>query len=266
MKNESTPPDHEKEPEGKTFSGSKALVTWCLLIGVMTLVIAPVATIKMAEWKWRQESVHKAETAETSPPTQENHDQASAKPNFGGPFTLTDQNGNTVTDASFRGKNLLVYFGYTYCPDLCPTALQNITETLDELGPAADNVRVLFITVDPARDTPAKLKDYVESFHPNIVGLTGSPEQIAAVAKAYGATYAKAETVDDGNYMMDASTFMYVEDAQGKPLASMDMEQVDPSTIADTLRDLWGLPKPANKSSANTEQQPATDGDADQEP
>ncbi|MDD5586941.1 MAG: SCO family protein [Alphaproteobacteria bacterium] len=162
---------------------------------------------------------------------------------FGGPFTLVDQNGATVTDATYRGKYLLVYFGYTYCPDLCPTALQNITETLDELGPDASKVQALFITIDPARDTKAKLKDYTASFHPGITGLTGTPEQIAAAAKAYNVTYARAENVDGDDYIMDHSTHVYVLDPGGKPVTSMDLEDVDPEYLAGQLRRLWTSPE-----------------------
>lgn len=220
----------------KPSSGGDALIKWCLLIGVITLVLAPVATLKIAEWKIKQDAATKAEMAANGVKTD--------NLNFGGPFSLVNQDGIPVTDATYRGKYLLVYFGYTYCPDLCPTALQNITETVEELGLKSDDLRVLFITVDPERDLPAKLKDYVASFHPNIAGLTGAPDQVAAVAKAYGVTYKKAETVDDGNYVMDHTTLMYVLDKSGKPLASMDMEQVDPQIIADILRKLWRLPKP----------------------
>ena len=108
---------------------------------------------------------------------------------IGGPFSLTDQNGRTVTDRTSRGKPFLVFFGYTKCPDFCPTTMFEISEMLQKLGPAADRTRALFITVDPERDTPAALKDYVSSFDPRITALTGEPEAIAAVAKAYRAYF-----------------------------------------------------------------------------
>ena len=108
---------------------------------------------------------------------------------IGGPFSLTDQNGRTVTDQDLKGRPFLVFFGYTNCPDFCPTTMFEISEVLRKLGPDGDRTRALFITVDPERDTPAALKDYVSSFDPRIIALTGEPEAIAAVAKAYRAYY-----------------------------------------------------------------------------
>src|SRR5690606_11015171 len=102
----------------------------------------------------------------------------------GGPFALTDHTGERVTDQDFRGRYMLVYFGYTWCPDVCPTELQVISSALDELGDKAAQIRPIFITVDPERDTVAQMADYVANFHPSFVGLTGSSEEVAAVAKA----------------------------------------------------------------------------------
>lgn len=104
---------------------------------------------------------------------------------FGGPFSLTNHDGERVTDADFRGKHMLVYFGFTQCADLCPVDLPTIATALDLLGAQADQLQPLFITVDPQNDTPAVLKDYVGAFHPKLVGLTGTPDEIAAAAKAY---------------------------------------------------------------------------------
>lgn len=104
---------------------------------------------------------------------------------FGGPFALTDHHGRRVTDADFRGRYLLIYFGFTQCVDLCPVDMPVMADALDRLGAKADQLQPLFITVDPVNDTPAVLRDYVTAFHPRIVGLTGSEEEIAAVAKAY---------------------------------------------------------------------------------
>jgi protein SCO1/2 len=115
-----------------------------------------------------------------------------ARPAVGGPFALVDSEGRAVTDADFRGRFMLVYFGFTYCPDVCPTSLTYIAQALDRLGPDADKVVPVFITVDPERDTPEQLKEYVRHFHPKLVGLTGTPEQIAAAAKAYRVYFAKA--------------------------------------------------------------------------
>jgi len=132
-------------------------------------------------------------------------------PAIGGAFTLTSTHGTTVTEQSYRGKIQLVYFGYTYCPDACPIMLNTIASALDELGPLAARVQPLFITIDPQRDTPEVLAQFVESFNPRIVGLTGTPAQIAAAAKAFGVYYAPYETADapDG-YLMDHTSTAFV--------------------------------------------------------
>jgi protein SCO1 len=136
------------------------------------------------------------------------------QPAVGGPFTLVDGDGRTVTDRDYRGKWLVVYFGFTFCPDACPTALSKIAESLDALGPDAARVQPLFITIDPERDTPPVMKQYVAAFDSRIVGLTGTPQQIAAVAKAYRAYY---QRVGDGpNYTMDHSTGIYLVDPAGR--------------------------------------------------
>lgn len=113
---------------------------------------------------------------------------------IGGPFALIDHNGKRVTNADFRGRYLLIYFGYTYCPDVCPTELFVISQALDMLGEAAARVQPLMITIDPERDTPEELADYVANFHPRLIGLTGTPDAIAAVAKEYGVYYEKVYT------------------------------------------------------------------------
>jgi protein SCO1/2 len=170
---------------------------------------------------------------------QELREQAS-HPNgtIGGPFTLTNQNNKTVHDTDYRGKYLLVYFGYTYCPDLCPTGLDGIAHALDQLGPDAHKVQPLFITVDPARDTPEKLKEYIASFSPEIAGLTGTPDQIASVAREYQVYYAKGDNVEDGQYLMDHSNLIYVMDPQGKFVTSFP-EDMEPAAMAEALRTIW---------------------------
>jgi protein SCO1/2 len=121
---------------------------------------------------------------------------------------LTDQQGNRVTDRDFRGKWLLIFFGYTHCPDVCPTTLSNLADTLAELDKAADRVQVLFMTLDPERDSPKVLLDYTAAFDRRIIGLTGSPEEIAATATAYHVKYAKAQSGDD--YFVDHSALIHV--------------------------------------------------------
>lgn len=134
---------------------------------------------------------------------------------IGGAFALTDENGQSVTDQTYRGKWLLVFFGFTHCPDVCPTALNDIALTLDQLGPLAAKIQPLFVTVDPERDTPDVMKDYTEAFHSSIVGLTGSPEQIAEAAKAYRVYYKKVPQGDD-DYTMDHSGITYIMTPDGK--------------------------------------------------
>lgn len=139
------------------------------------------------------------------------------KAQVGGPFTLVDATGRTVTDADFRGRYMLVYFGYTYCPDVCPAGLQVIAAALDKLGPKADKVAPIFISVDPARDTPAKMGDYVKSFGSRFVGLTGSQDQVAAAAKGYRVYYKKiVDPKSPADYTLDHSSIIYVMDPKGE--------------------------------------------------
>lgn len=138
------------------------------------------------------------------------------KGTIGGPFTLIDHTGRTRTDADFRGKTLVVYFGYSYCPDVCPTDLQSIATAIDMLGGAGENVQPLFVTVDPERDTPAHLADYVPLFHPRLVGLTGTAEAIRAAAAAYKVYFARYDPPKGGDYAVDHSGFIYVVDRDGR--------------------------------------------------
>ncbi len=147
---------------------------------------------------------------------------------IGGPFTLMDENGQAVTDQTYRGKWLLVFFGFTHCPDVCPTALNDIALTLDQLGPLAASVQPLFVTVDPERDTPEIVKDYTDAFHPSIVGLTGTPEQIADTAKTYRVYFKKVPQGD--TYTMDHSGITYVMAPDGKFAAHFS-----PRTPIDTM-------------------------------
>ena len=155
---------------------------------------------------------------------------------IGGPFRLTDQNGKTVTDADLRGKWSLIYFGYTHCPDACPTALNDISIALEDLGVKRDAVRPVFITVDPERDTPDALKAYVTSFDAPILALTGTPEQVAQAAKGYRVYYAKHPEAG-GDYSMDHSSVIYVMDPEGRFTASFTHEST-PEQIAERLKKL----------------------------
>jgi len=142
--------------------------------------------------------------------------QSTGKALVGGPFSLTDHTGKRVTDRDFRGRYMLVYFGYTFCPDICPASLQVISAALDQLGPAADQVTPVFITMDPERDTPEKLAAYIKSFHPRLVGLTGSPAELASALKAYR-VYAKKvpDEKDPASYTMDHSSVVYLMGPDG---------------------------------------------------
>jgi cytochrome oxidase Cu insertion factor (SCO1/SenC/PrrC family) len=136
----------------------------------------------------------------------------------GGPFELTDHNGKKRTDADFRGKLLIVYFGYTTCPDICPTDLLEISRAVDALGAAGGDVQPLFISVDPDRDSAAVLAQDVASFHPRLIGLTGTPEQIRSVASAYKAYYAKYSPPGGGVFLIDHTGIIYLMDRAGRYL------------------------------------------------
>lgn len=155
---------------------------------------------------------------------------------IGGPFALTDQHGRPFTDRALHGKLALIYFGYTYCPDVCPTELQTVSAALDRLGPAADQVVPVFVTVDPARDTPAVLGAYLKDFNPRLVGLTGTPEQIAAAAKAYRIYYARAGNANaaDG-YAMDHSNIVYLMGRDGRYLTHFTLTTT-PDEMAAAIR------------------------------
>jgi len=137
---------------------------------------------------------------------------------FGGSFALVDHEGRIRTDQDYRGRYLLIYFGYTYCPDICPTGLQTMSQALDSLGAKAEKVQPLFISIDPIRDRPKVLKDYVSHFHPNLVGLTGSEAQIRAVAKAYRVHRRKVmfSPDDPEDYLVDHSSITHLIGPDGK--------------------------------------------------
>ncbi len=160
-------------------------------------------------------------------------------PAVGGPFTLVDQNGETVTDADFRGRHLLIYFGYTFSPDMGPTALTTIGEALNILGKEGDNVIPVLISIDPERDTPEQLKMYVSYFHPRQIALTGSAEQVAAVAKAFQIFYAKAkrEGDDPDDYLMDHTSAIFLVGPDGKVMHRFG-HGTEPEAMADRLREL----------------------------
>ena len=161
---------------------------------------------------------------------------------MGGAFALTDQNGRRVTDRDFAGRYRLIYFGYTFCPDVCPTDLQKIGAGLRQFERSdpqrAERVQPIFITVDPARDTPATLRTYVANFHPRLIGLTGSPEEIARVARAYGVYFQRDEPAPGTaprDYLVDHSRTAVVYGPDGKPIAMVPFDQ-GPGGVAAELK------------------------------
>jgi len=154
----------------------------------------------------------------------------------GGPFELIDHTGKRRTDAEFLGKLLLIYFGFTYCPDICPTDLQAIGLALDQLGGAADAVQPLFITLDPDRDTPQHLADYVPSFHPRLIGLSGDGTSIRKAARAYKVYYAKVP-MKNSDYTIDHSGFIYLMDRAGQYIGFFP-PGTPPARMADVIRPL----------------------------
>jgi protein SCO1/2 len=183
---------------------------------VILLIIATVigVTLGMVTLASKEEAKSNATAAVVS-----GEAASTGEATIGGPFTLTDHHGNSVTDADFRGKLLLVYFGFTSCPDVCPRDVLILSEALQALGKDADKVRALFISVDPERDTPEAMKSYLSSFHPNIIGLTGTPEQVKAAAKTYKVYYQKVETKGSAmDYVVDHSSYTYLQDGQNRYL------------------------------------------------
>ncbi len=158
-------------------------------------------------------------------------------PSIGGPFTLVNGDGKTVTDRDFHGRWMLVYFGYTFCPDVCPTTLNQVAAALDALGPKGERLTPVFISVDPGRDTPAVVKQYAAAFSPRIVGLTGSAEQIAAIAKEYRVYYAVHRTGNDpGDYSVDHSSVLYLVDPDGRFVAPIRADQSGTDMAATLAR------------------------------
>ncbi|HJW03772.1 MAG TPA: SCO family protein [Azospira sp.] len=155
----------------------------------------------------------------------------------GGDFTLQSAAG-PLSSRAYRGQVLLIYFGYTYCPDICPTSLATAAAALESLSPAElGQVQGLFISVDPERDTPARLKDYAAFFHPKILGATGSVQEVAAVAQAYGASYARQEVKSEGGYVVDHSSSLYLVAPDGHLAAALP-HGTPPADVAQAIRSL----------------------------
>jgi len=154
---------------------------------------------------------------------------------IGGPFQLVDQDGKPATEQDMKGKPFLMFFGFTHCPDVCPTALFEVSEMMRALGPDADRTGAFFVTVDPERDTPAVLKDYLASFDPHVRGLTGDSKAIEAVQKAYR-VYAKKVPTESGDYTMDHTALFYLMDKQGRFVAPFNMKRKPEEAAAELRR------------------------------
>ena len=154
---------------------------------------------------------------------------------IGGPFKLTDQDGKPITDKDFKGRPLLVFFGYTHCPDICPTTLFELSEVLHAMGKDADRVNALFITVDPERDTAPVMKDYLSSFDPHLRGATGDQKEIDAAEKEYR-VYAKKVPTGKGDYSMDHTALVYLMDKQGRFVAPFKLDRKPEQAAADLRR------------------------------
>jgi len=153
---------------------------------------------------------------------------------IGGPFQLTDQAGQTVTEKDLRGRPTLIFFGFTHCPDVCPTSLFEISEVLKAMGKDADRVNAFFVSVDPERDTAAAMKDYLSSFDPHLKGLTGNPESVAKVLSAYR-VYSKKVPLKDGDYTMDHTALIYLMDRDGQFVSPFNLKRTNGARIGGRM-------------------------------
>jgi len=219
------PKSETSEPAAPKNRGNRALVGVLVIVGAVALAL--VASRYFGEAGKIGQSIVKTT-------------KSTGAASIGGPFTLTDHNGKRVSDKDFAGKYLLVYFGYTYCPDVCPTGLTVISDALDQLGADAAKVQPLFVTIDPHRDTPEQMKEYATYFHPSLIGLTGSDSEIAQVAKAYRIYYAKVENKDPDSdpedYTVDHSAVTYLMGPKGGFLQHFS-HSTDPETMARRIRE-----------------------------
>lgn len=155
---------------------------------------------------------------------------------IGGPFSMTNQNGQAVSEKTYAGKAMAIFFGFTYCPDICTTTLARLSSLIEKLGPVAENIQVILVSVDPERDTPAVLKSYLEAFDSRFVGLTGTPEQLASFAKTYRAFYEKVPAAN-GDYTMNHSAGVFLYNENGHFVGTFDPHEDDPVAL-QKLRNL----------------------------
>lgn len=221
------------------------LIRWASIGGIAVLLLG-IAVLKFAPDIW-----HFTEPASEKIASSASGDTVTipAGVPIGGPFTLTNDKNYTITDADYRGRWMLIFFGYTNCPDECPLTLQKMATSLKDLGPLADRVAPLFVTVDPDHDTPARLASYLENFDTRIVGLTGSDEQIAAAAKAYRVYYTPGQNEQSGTDLVSHSTFLYLMGPSGK-LNALFSQDVTPEKLTAALRTRLASPPQAARSSS----------------
>lgn len=198
-----------------------------LVIAAITVVIAVALTV----FAWRAYEIATGRGEGSGSP------RLAAAVKVGGPFELIDQTGRTVTEQDFKGTYMLIYFGYTFCPDVCPTELQDIAVAVDALGEAGERVTPIFITVDPARDTVEMIADYVAAFHPRMVGLTGDEESIKKVAKAYRVYYAKVDDEASSDYLVDHTSFIYLMGPDGE-FETLFRYNTSPEDMAESIREI----------------------------
>jgi protein SCO1/2 len=193
---------------------------------VVLLPVLVLATVLAATALWRLGDLRAQRGVQTI---------SMEKVELGGPFTLTDQNGAKRSDGEFRGKYMLVFFGYTFCPDVCPTTLAVMAAALDKMGSGADRIVPVFISVDPARDTPEVLNAYLSAFGPRFVGLTGTEEEIAGVTKAYR-VYVQAHKEQGENYAVDHSGVIYLMDRSGAFLTNYSLDAAPDKLAAELTK------------------------------
>jgi protein SCO1/2 len=221
----------------------KFFARWSFMHLALALSLGVLVAGLVLLWQTTKDAKRVTDMREMAQKVQEVSQAPPGTKNIGGAFELINQDGKLVKDADYRGKYQLVYFGYTYCPDMCPTGLESMAHALDQLGEDAAKVAPMFITIDPARDTAEKLKPYVAEFHPQIEGLTGSAQQVAAAAAAYQVYYAKGENVDEHDYVMDHSSLIYLMGPDGGFITTFP-EDADPEAIVKAIRDQMSAKKP----------------------
>lgn len=215
----------------------------------LSLVVFAILAVLAAEWLWLK--------GRSDWPPSDPAPAATARGAApGGPFSLIDHAGAAVSERTYRGKYLVMVFGYTSCPDVCPTTLAAVAAAMELLGAEAEAVQPLFVTVDPERDTPEVLADYVAAFHPRMVGLTGSAEQIRQAARAYRVYYSKVETGDDA-YPVDHSAYVYVVGPDGATLTYLKHD-ASPEAMAAAIENAMARPTSAAEPAGTAASRPKT--------